>query len=95
MDDMQQTIVSLPEDVAAMLEDRITSGEYATAGEAIRDGLNALRSWDLDMEGWLRRDVARSFDDFLADPTTSIPAEEMMNRVRASYVAKRRALGGR
>jgi hypothetical protein len=33
----------------------------------------------------LRGEVARSYDDFAADPSIGIPADQMIGRLRASY----------
>ena len=77
--------VTLPHDMAAMVKAKVASGEYATESEVIRDGLRTLQARDAALESWLRGEVARSYDEFAADPSIGIPADEVMARLRASY----------
>jgi antitoxin ParD1/3/4 len=80
--------ITLPRDMAAMVKAKVASGEYATESEVIRDGLRALQARDAAVEKWLRDEVAKSYDEYAADPSTGIPAEEIMARLRASYRAR-------
>ena len=77
--------VTLPHDMAAMVEAKVASGEYATESEVVRDGLRALQARDAAIEKWLRGEVAKSYDEFAADPSVGVPADEVMARLRASY----------
>jgi antitoxin ParD1/3/4 len=81
--------VTLPHDMAAMVKAKVASGEYATESEVIRDGLRVLQARDAAIEGWLRDEVAKSCDEYAADPSIGIPAGEVMARLRASYRARR------
>ena len=85
MRNTQAISVTLPHDMAAMVKAKVTSGEYATESEVIRDGLRTLQARDAALENWLRGEVAKSYDEFAADPSTGIPADEVMARLRASY----------
>jgi putative addiction module CopG family antidote len=80
--------VTLPHDMAAMVKAKVASGEYATESEVIRDGLRALQARDAAVEKWLRDEVAKSYDEYAADPSSAIPAGEVMQRLRASYRAR-------
>jgi antitoxin ParD1/3/4 len=80
--------ITLPHDMAAMVKAKVASGEYATESEVIRDGIRALQARDAAVEKWLRDEVAKSYDEYAADPSTGIPAEEIMARLRASYRAR-------
>lgn len=77
--------ITLPHDMAAMVKAKVASGEYATESEVIRDGLRILQARDAAMETWLRDEVAKSYDEFANDPRSGIPAEDMMEGVRATY----------
>jgi antitoxin ParD1/3/4 len=81
--------ITLPHDMAAMVKAKVASGEYATESEVIRDGLRALQARDAAIERWLRDEVAKSYDEYAADPSIGIPAGEVMARLRASYRARR------
>jgi putative addiction module CopG family antidote len=71
--------------MAAMVKAKVTSGEYASESEVIRDGLRTLQARDAALENWLRSEVAKSYDEFAADSDIGIPAGEVMARLRASY----------
>lgn len=86
--------VTLPHDMAAMVKAKVTSGEYASESEVIRDGLRTLQARDAALENWLKGEVAKSFDEFAEDPSSGVPSGEIMDRLRASYrenVAKRKS----
>ncbi len=86
--------VTLPHDMAAMVKAKVTSGEYASESEVIRDGLRTLQARDAALESWLKGEVAKSFDEFAEDPSSGVPSGEIMDRLRASYrenVAKRKS----
>jgi len=85
MRNTQPISVTLPHDMAAMVKAKVSSGEYATESEVIRDGLRALLARDAAIENWLRGEVAKSYDEFAASPGTGIPASDIMARLRASY----------
>jgi hypothetical protein len=40
------------------------------------------------VENWLRDEVARSYDEYAADPNIGIPASEVTTRLRSSYRAR-------
>lgn len=77
--------VTLPHEMAAMVKAKVASGEYATESEVIRDGLRILQARDAAMEKWLQEEVGKSYDEYTADPSTAVPADELMARVRAAY----------
>ena len=80
--------ITLPHDMAAMVKAKVASGEYATESEVIRDGLRALQARDAAVDKWLRDEVAKSYDEYAADPSIGIPADDIMARLRASYRAR-------
>ena len=80
--------VTLPHDMAAMVKAKVASGEYATESEVIRDGLRTLQARDAAVESWLKGEVAKSYDEYAADPNTGIPADEVMARLRTTYRAR-------
>lgn len=75
--------ITLPHDMAAMVKAKVASGEYATESEVIRDGLRVLLARDAAVERWLREEVSKSYDEYAADPSTGIPADKIMARLRA------------
>jgi putative addiction module CopG family antidote len=77
--------ITLPHNMAAMVKAKVASGEYATESEVIRDGLRALQARDAAVEGWLRDEVAKSYDEFEANPSIGVSADTVMSRLRASH----------
>jgi antitoxin ParD1/3/4 len=80
--------VTLPHDMAAMVKAKVASGEYATESEVIRDGLRTLQARDAAMEKWLRDEVVKSCEEYAADPSSAIPADAVMARIKAAYQAR-------
>lgn len=64
----QSLSITLPHDMAEMVRAKVSSGEYATESEVIRDGLRVLAARDSAVEKWLREEVATTFDAVKADP---------------------------
>jgi antitoxin ParD1/3/4 len=85
MRNTQAISITLPHDMAAMVKAKVTSGEYATESEVIRDGLRTLIARDSALENWLRDEVAKSYNDFLENPNSGIPADDIMAKIQASY----------
>ena len=81
--------VTLPHDMAEMVKEKVASGEYATESEVIRDGLRVLLARDAAVERWLQDEVAKSYDEHAADPSTGIPADKIMARLRSTYQARK------
>ena len=77
--------MTLPHDMVAMVKAKVSSGEYATESEVIRDGLRTLLARDAAVESWLRGEVAKSYDEFAADPSLGLPADKIMERLRSAY----------
>jgi putative addiction module CopG family antidote len=79
----QQFSITLPLDMAEMVEGKIKSGRYASVSEVVRDGVRALMERDAAVERWLREEVVAGHAEYLADPSTGTPAEEILARIRA------------
>ena len=83
----RQLSITLPNDMADALRDRVRAGEYASESEVIRDGLRALFARDQAIEAWLRTEVADAYDALTAEPSDVVTASD----VRAHFTAKRAA----
>jgi antitoxin ParD1/3/4 len=68
-----------------MVKAKVSSGEYATESEVIRDGLRTLQARDAALEKWLHEEVVKSYDECEADESLGILAEDMVARVRSNY----------
>jgi antitoxin ParD1/3/4 len=88
----QQFSVTLPNEMAQMVKTKVSSGEYASESEVIRDGLRALQARDKAVENWLRQEVAPAYDAIKADPSRGRSIAD----VRASLAAElKRAMKAR
>ncbi|KVO07719.1 CopG family transcriptional regulator [Burkholderia ubonensis] len=81
----QQMSITLPNEMADNVRQRVASGAYATESEVIRDALRALAARDRAIDAWLRETVVPAADALDADPSRVLSAAD----VRAS-LAKRR-----
>lgn len=77
----QQFSVTLPNEMADMVRAKVSSGEYASESEVIRDGLRALQARDQALEKWLRTEVAAAYDEAKANPSSLISSEEVRDRL--------------
>ena len=55
----QQFSVTLPNEMAALVRAKVASGEYASEGEVIREGLRALNARECALDDLLRTQACR------------------------------------
>ena len=79
-----QIRVTLSDEQAAQVRARVISGEYASEGDVLREGLALLEDRDRSVEDWLRTEVVGAYDAHLADPSRSLSGEQ----IRASLAAR-------
>ncbi|MGL5850942.1 MAG: type II toxin-antitoxin system ParD family antitoxin [Phycicoccus sp.] len=79
--------VTLPHEMADMVRAKVTSGEYASESEVIRDGLRALAARERAVESWLRDQVAPAYDRLQTDPDRALTADAV--RARLGIVRER------
>lgn len=72
----QSLSITLPHDMAQMVKNKVSSGEYATESEVIRDGLRTLAARDAAVERWLRDEVVPVLEAVKADPSRLLSADE-------------------
>ena len=72
------------------VEERVSSGAYASASEVLRAAVRALDREDAAMTDWLRRNVAEAFDD----PRPDRPAEDVFARLRKRHAKRLKAEQG-
>jgi len=73
----KQISVTLPLEIAAMVEQKVASGEYASDSEVIRDGLRALIARDQAAERWLRDVVAPTYDRVMSGREQTYTVDEV------------------
>ncbi|NLT29873.1 MAG: type II toxin-antitoxin system ParD family antitoxin [Propionibacterium sp.] len=85
----RQLSITLPNDMADELRDRVRSGAYASESEVIRDGLRTLFARDRAVEAWLREEVAASYDALMADPKDVLTADEVRAHLATRHTTRR------
>jgi putative addiction module CopG family antidote len=77
----KQISITLPNEMADMVKARVSSGEYATESEVIREGLRALLARDRAIEDWLHNQVGSSYDALKSDPSRAISIDQVRARL--------------
>ena len=77
----RQMSVTLPTEMARLVKEKVSSGEYASESEVIRDGLRALAARDRAVDAWLRDEVLPAYDAMKADPERGISAQTVRARL--------------
>ncbi|MBV5287744.1 MAG: type II toxin-antitoxin system ParD family antitoxin [Methyloversatilis sp.] len=85
----QQLSITLPNDMADVVKEKVRSGEYASESEVIRDGLRALLARDRAVENWLVQQVGPAYDALKADPSRALTADEVRARLAAEHAKTR------
>jgi antitoxin ParD1/3/4 len=83
--------VTLPEDLALAMEEKIKSGEYSSKEELIEDGVRTILSRDDDFEAWLRQEVVPALDRMKADPSRAISLEEVRRGIALDHERLKRS----
>ncbi|QHW27799.1 type II toxin-antitoxin system ParD family antitoxin (plasmid) [Rhizobium leguminosarum bv. viciae 248] len=83
----QPLTITLPLEMAQMVKAKVSSGEYATESEVIRDGLRTLAARDAAVEKWLRDEVVATYDEMKAHPERALSVEEVRRRLDARMAA--------
>lgn len=78
----QSLSVTLPLEMAKMVKAKVSSGEYASESEVIRDGLRALQARDAAIEKWLIEEVAPTYDAVMNGTEPLLSAEESIRQLR-------------
>lgn len=79
----RQLSITLPNEMAQILQQRVRSGEYASESEVIRDGLRALFARDAAVETWLHNEVASAYDALIEEPSRGVSARDLRERLSA------------
>lgn len=75
--------ISLPEDMAELVEKKIASGEFANESEVVAEGLRYLADNDAEIEQWLKDEVVPAIRAHDADPSQAKTAEETRRELHA------------
>lgn len=79
--------ITLPQDVADIVETKVASGQYPDASAVIDDSLRYLAERDAAVERWLIEDVAPTYDKMKSNPERGLTADEVRRRLDARVAA--------
>jgi len=79
----QALSITLPVEMAQMVKDKVSSGEYASESEVVRAGLRALSAQNAAIDKWLQEEVLPAADAHDAHPGRAIPIAETRQRLRS------------
>jgi Arc/MetJ-type ribon-helix-helix transcriptional regulator len=85
----QQLSITLPNEMADVVKAKVRTGECATEGEVIRDGLRALLVRDRIVESWLRQEVGPAYDALKVDPSRAVSPDQVRARLAAEHAKGR------
>jgi len=88
MTSTQSLHITLPANVADMVQAKVASGEYANASEVVSAGMHALLAREQAIEQWLKKAVVASYDAMQAAPEQAIPIGEMQKRILQRRMAQ-------
>lgn len=84
----KQMSITLPLEMAKAVKEKVSSGEYASESEVIRDGLRALLARDRAVDNWLKSQVGPAYDA-VKDPERGISLKEMRSRIATEIEEER------
>ena len=85
MSDLQEISIVLPAHILEFIKGRVASGAYGTESDVIQQGVQLLRSQQLDADDWIRSEVLPALAEYDVDPTQGLSTEQM----RQSLARKR------
>jgi antitoxin ParD1/3/4 len=91
MDDPNTMLTVTLGELAEKVEERIRSGEYESASEVVRAGLEALEREEREFAVMLKRKV----EEAMADPRPSIPAAEVFANLEGYHRQRVARSGGK
>lgn len=78
----KQLSITLPIDMANLLQAKVEAGEYASVSSAIQDALRLVqardRAFENAVEHWLRTEVVPAYDALKADPSRGLTTEQVL-----------------
>lgn len=80
--------VTLPAELAEMVNEKVASGVYASESEVVSAGLRALQLQDTVLETWLRTEGVARYDTYHRDGAEGRPAAEVFARLRAHHAER-------
>lgn len=81
----QQMSITLPNEMAALIKEKVSLGQYASESEVVRDGLRTLLARDRAVEHWLQGSVAGAYDAMQLDPARALSTAQVRAKMKAVH----------
>jgi len=85
----QQMSITLPNEMAEFVREKVARGDYASDSEVLRDALRALRERDRAIEAWLRDEVVPAAKALRENPDRALTADEVRAELAKARVGRR------
>ena len=72
----QQLSITLPNAMADLVRSKVSTGEYASESEVIREGIRRLMARDKAIESWLSQSIGPRFDKTIQEPDALLSITE-------------------
>ncbi len=66
---------------ADWIRGKVRDGSFASEADVVKNGIEALRDEDSELEAWLHNVGGPIYDRMQADPSRGIPADEVLRRM--------------
>ena len=80
----QQMSITLPNEMAEFVRDKVARGDYASDSEVLRDALRVLRERDRAVEAWLRDQVVPAAQALRDNPGRALSADQLRAELKKS-----------
>ncbi|MFM0069188.1 type II toxin-antitoxin system ParD family antitoxin [Paraburkholderia aspalathi] len=80
----QQMSITLPNEMAEFVRDKVARGDYASDSEVLRDALRLLRERDRAVEAWLRDQVVPTAQALRDNPERALSADQLRAELKKS-----------
>jgi putative addiction module CopG family antidote len=80
----QQMSITLPNEMAEFVREKVARGDYASDSEVLRDALRVLRERDRAVEAWLREQVVPAAQALRDDPARALSADQVRAELKKS-----------
>ncbi|AUT76451.1 MULTISPECIES: type II toxin-antitoxin system ParD family antitoxin [Paraburkholderia] len=84
----QQMSITLPNEMAEFVRDKVARGDYASDSEVLRDALRVLRERDRAVEAWLREQVVPAAKALRENPERALSADEVRAELKKSRAGR-------
>lgn len=91
MADSSKLTINISPEAHAFVEKQVARGEYASESDVVSAGIEALREHDAEFERWLHEVAGPIYDRMKADPFRAIPAEEVLRRLDARTLQRKKS----